>query len=131
MKIIDLDNSAFEAMTAAPIDERNVCSDFLLDDIYDNQHYVENGKRSVGFVNGYPTLIDYGGYSMNICFNLPFSIADEYKWEWAHEIVERLTGINMPFDKSHIYVLDEDTELIYRIICFNDMLVIAFKYYQQ
>lgn len=60
MKIIDLDNFAFEAMTEAPIDEKNICSDFLLDDIYDNQHYVENGKRSVGFVNGYPTLIDYG-----------------------------------------------------------------------
>lgn len=44
MKIIDLDNSAFEAMTGAPIDEKNICSDFLLDDIYDNQLYVENGK---------------------------------------------------------------------------------------
>lgn len=133
MKIIELDDFTFRAMINAPIDEKNVCSDVILDDIYDDPCYAENGRQSVGFVNGYPTLIDYSGISMEIHFNSPFIIADEEqaKMKWSQEIVERLTGINMPSDKSHIYVLDEDTELVYSITRFRSMLMIAFKFYQQ
>lgn len=133
MKIIDLDDLAFGAKLKAPINEKDVCSDVLLDAIYDDQSYAENDKYSVGFVNGYPTLVNYSGCSMEIHFNSPFLVADEnrVKKEWSQEIVERLTDINMPSNKNHIYVLDEDVNLVYSITRFKNMLIIAFKYYQQ
>lgn len=132
MKIIDLDDFAFGAMIKAPIDEKNVCSDVLLDAIYDEQSYVENSKQSVGFVNNLSTLVTYNDNIMGIYLNSPFTVVDTKVYtEWSEEIIERLTGVIMPSNKQQIFVYDENSNLIYRISRFIGFITIDFKYNQK
>lgn len=131
MKIIDVDDFAFCRMTKAPIGEKNVCSDVLLDAIYDNSSYTENNSTSVGFINGYPTFVGYSGCSMEINFNSPYITSDDIKKEWMLEIVERLTGIQLKTKQSHLFALDEESGLVYSINLLTNMIIIAIKFYQQ
>lgn len=131
MKIIDVDDFAFCRMAKAPIDEKNVCSDVLLDAIYDNSSYAENNSTSVGFINEYPTFVRYGGCAMDIHFNSPYITSEDVKKEWMLEIVERLTGIRLKTKQSHLFALDEESGLVYSINLLTDIIIIAIKFYQQ
>ena len=133
MKIIDIDKDTFRSLIPAPIDEKNICSDSLIDTIYDDFGYTENGNQSVGFVNDIATLITYGD-AMIVDFIHPFSVVVSREClvtKWRQAIVGRLTGITIPPDKESIYILDEDNDLIYGVFCDKDSIAITFKYNQK
>ena len=48
----------YRKLTSAPIDEKNVTSDWIAR-IFDNEDYVENGDKFVGFVKGYAVSCHY------------------------------------------------------------------------
>lgn len=132
MKIINIDNETFRSLIPAPIDEKNICSDALLDVIYDDCAYTENGHRSVGFVNNIATMITYGD-AMMAYFLHPYSIVNmEYVVSlWQQTIVSRLTGIALPLGKNDVYILDEEYELVYGIYCDKVSIVVSIKYNQK
>lgn len=132
MKIINIGKQGLRSLIDAPIDEKNVCSDILLDTIYDNWSYVDNGHKSVGFVNNYATMINYG-YTMSIYFCHPFPLTDSdyIISEWQRTIVERLTGVFIPPNMDRVRILDEETGLIYCISFNKRQITIAFKYNQK
>lgn len=129
MKIIDIDDETLRSLIDAPIDEKNVCSDALLDAIYDDMSYVENSHQSVGFVHDCATLITYGD-AMAIYFSHPFSLVNSESVisGWRRTIIERLTGISIPETKESVHILDEENDLIYNIFCDKKQMVITFKY---
>lgn len=131
MKILKIDENEFSLMPKAPIDEKNVCSDVLLDAIYDNSSYTENGKQVVGFADGHSTFVEYSGCQMSIIFNHPFIVKDGIKQEWAIEIIDRLTGVRFASEQEHAFILDEDSGIVYSVNCLTNMIIIAFKFYQQ
>lgn len=46
--------------TIAPIDEKNVTTDWI-GDVFDASDYTQDGKRIVGFVGNFPMLVAWSG----------------------------------------------------------------------
>lgn len=132
MRIVDIDNQTFRSLIPAPIDEKNICSDSLIDKIYDDFECTENGHQSVGFVNNIATMITYGD-AMIAYFLHPFSVTDrEYLVkQWQQGIVGRLTGIDILSDKQQFYILDKINGLVYGVFCDENSIAIVFKYNQK
>lgn len=56
MKVINIDTGK---LMPAPIDDKNVMSDWLLDTLFDNEEYTFDKNEAMGFVGGYPTYLEY------------------------------------------------------------------------
>lgn len=132
MKIINIDSNTFRGLIPAPIDEKNICSDVLLDAIYDDWTYTENGHQSVGFVENIATMITYGD-AMMAYFLHPYSVADRKHLVsmWQQTIISRLTGVSLPSDINDVYILDEEYGLVYGIYCDEKSIAIVIKYNQK
>jgi len=132
MKIINIDANTFRSLIPAPIDEKNICSDALLDIIYDNCAYTENGHRSVGFVDNIATMITYGDAMMAYFLHSYPVVNREYIVSlWQQTIVSRLTGVILSSDKNNVYILDEEYGLVYGIYCDKESIAVVIKYNQK
>lgn len=132
MRIINIDNETFRSLITAPIDEKNICSDALLDAVYDNRAYTENGHRSVGFVDNIATMITYGDAIMAYFLHSYPVVNREYVVSlWQQTIVSRLTGVVLPSDKNDMYILDEEYGMVYGIYCDKESIAVVIKYNQK
>lgn len=88
MKEIKID---VKKLLKAPIDDKNVMSDWLTDTLFDDQEYTFDKNEYLGFVAGYPTFMSYSGNEVEIRYlHLPKSTDDITVWKGA--IMERITG---------------------------------------
>ena len=132
MKIIGIDKEVFRSLIPAPIDEKNICSDALLDAIYDDWTYTESGHQSVGFVDNIATMITYGD-AMVVYFLHPYPVTNRKHIVslWQQTIVNRLTGVSLPPGENDIYILDKEYDLVYGIYCDEKSIAIVIKYNQK
>lgn len=132
MKIIDIDYEIFMSLIPAPIDEKNICSDALLDVIYDDCRYTEKGCISVGLVHNLPTMT-VCGYTMMVYFTLPFKdeVRKNFVNIWKQGIVSRLTGVSLPTDKNTIYILDDECDLVYGLFFGKETIEVIIKFNQK
>lgn len=104
----------------APIDDKNVMSDSIIESLFDDGNYVWDRNEAVGFISGYPSYACYSGNRLKI---KRFSSDTFEGWEdWAKSIIERVTGsefkekIKCNNDKGYFNVnlLDNETNKEYK-----------------
>jgi len=89
MKEINIDT---RKLMKAPIDDKNVMSDWLTDALFDNEEYTFNKNEYLGFVSGFPTFMSYRDNVVEMRFlKLPKSADDRCAWRGT--IIERLTDV--------------------------------------
>lgn len=132
MKIIDIDDETFMSLIPAPIDEKNICSDALLDVIYDDCRYTEKGCISVGFIDNIATMITYGD-AMTAYFlhSYPVVNGEYFVSLWQQVVVSRLTGISLPTDKNAVYILDDEYDLVYGVLREKYSITVIIKFNQK
>ena len=102
-----------------PINEKDLCSDTLFDDLFDNSEYVERGNRYVGFICDVVAKVEYNNNYVSIFFES--TIHDrEIKQieEWARTIE----------DSYNENLIDEDVRLNVRIKVFAKSSEVYFEY---
>lgn len=128
MKKIKID---VKKLAEAPIDDKNVMSDWLVDTLFDEQEYTGYGHEYMGFVGGFPTYMTYQENEVKLRF-LKRPLSDEEMIVWNSSIVEKLTGndyktIFTLFGTSCAYIDDEREnymKLIVRfLLCKNEATV--------
>lgn len=82
---------------AAPIDDKNVMSDWVVEDLFDEGNYVWGKNEAMGFIGGFPSFASYAGHVLGIRMIERGTLSEE-EWsldeisEWHSTIVEHLTG---------------------------------------
>lgn len=75
----------------APIDEKNVMSDWLFDSLFDGEEYTLAGNEALGFVGGYPSYVKCHGNTATIkLLRRPVTGGDLETWKGR--TIESLTG---------------------------------------
>lgn len=76
----------------APIDDKNVMSDSIIENLFDGGNYVWNKNEAVGFIAGYPCLATYYDNRLDITSKSRHpNTAGEHK-HWFRMVIERVTG---------------------------------------
>jgi len=73
----------------APINEKDVLSDALLDALFDNSNYIESKQKAVGFISGYPSLAEWRNNKLTVTF-VSSGDARRVINDWRREIISRL-----------------------------------------
>ncbi len=87
-----------------PINEKDLCSDTLFDDLFDNSEYVERRNRYVGFICGNIAKAVYANNYVHMLFE--DDIHDKEKRrikKWAREIEDSYNE-NLIDKDVHLYV---------------------------
>lgn len=74
----------------APIDDKNVLSDSLVESLFDDNDYVWEKNEAMGFINGFPCLARYGGNKLSVSYVGNTSPGTDFSW--ARTVIERITG---------------------------------------
>lgn len=113
----------------APIDEKNVLADALLDLLFDNSRYVWEGCQAVGFVNSLATIASYIDNILVIKI-IPNSTSQEEKEEWNLAVVNAITGLGLDNVEKFEYVslLNEDENIIYTYMVMRGVIEFQFHF---
>lgn len=76
----------------APIDDKNVLSGSIIENLFDDGNYVWERNEAVGFISGYPCLATYSGNRLSVGTCLRFPGTPEAFDSWCRTIIERITG---------------------------------------
>lgn len=63
MKQIEVNSN--ELVTAL-IDDKDVTSDWIVENLFDDGNYVREKNEAVGFIGGFPVFVSWGGYVLGI-----------------------------------------------------------------
>lgn len=95
MKEIVIDEKEY---AKAPIDDKNVMSDSILDSLFDDS-YAWNKKEAVGFIKGYPVYTRYSSNMLILKMVKPNpSITDAS--EWMNQAICNVTGERVDYKLS-------------------------------
>ncbi len=135
MKEINID---VRKMTEAPIDNKNVMDDWLLDTLFD-EYYTFKGNEAVGFIGERPTYAEYHENFVRIRYlKKPLDIV-AYD-SWAKTIVKRLTFDSYNNDEpissldiTRLQFLDNShsdysSHLILTFIIYDDCVIVMFHW---
>ena len=84
-------------LMAAPIDDKNVMSDWVVENLFDEGNYVWGKNEAMGFIGGFPSFASYAGHVLEIRMTKRGTLSEE-EWSldeisaWNSTIVEHLTG---------------------------------------
>lgn len=130
MKRVTIDTSG---LMKAPIDQKNVLEDALLDNLFDREYFTwePEFREAVGFIGSFAT---FAYYHDNVC-ELSFlrqSPRDLRADDWCYNIVERLTG-DKHADCSNQYplvfqYLDNDNDMVVTITFYNHSAKVEFHF---
>lgn len=102
-----------------PINEKDLCSDTLFDDLFDNSEYVERGNRYVGFICDKVAKVEYYNNYVHISFESTIDDREtEQIEEWARTIE----------DSYNENLIDEDVHLYVRLNFFAKSCDVHFFY---
>lgn len=109
MKEINIDT---KTLVEAPIDDKNVMSDWLVDTLFDEQEYTGYGHEYMGFVGGYPTFLTFYDNKADIRFlHLP-KCADDFE-KWRSAIIGKLAEVTDKSAKALLWCLDFRSSIQY------------------
>ena len=92
----------------APINEKDVLSDALLDSIFDDSQYTEKKNEAIGFIAGYPSLASWRGNKLSVAFVSTYSARGNIT-PWRREIISRLLDMDdTPLTMFTARALDSD-----------------------
>ena len=92
----------------APVNEKDVLSDALLDALFDNSDYIESKQKAVGFISGYPSLAEWRNNKLVVTFVSPYQARGNITL-WRREIISRLLDKNdTPLTTFTARALDSD-----------------------
>lgn len=113
----------------APIDEKNVLADALLDLLFDNSRYVWEGCQAVGFVNSLATTASYIDNILVVKI-IPNSTSQEEKEGWNLAVVNAITGLGLDNVEKFEYVslLNEDENIIYTYMVMRGVIEFQFHF---
>lgn len=113
----------------APIDEKNVLADALLDLLFDNSRYVQEGCQAVGFVNSLATIASYIDNILVVKI-IPNSTSQEEKEGWNLAVVNAITGLGLDNVEKFEYVslLNEDENIIYTYMVMRGVIEFQFHF---
>ena len=113
----------------APIDEKNVLADALLDLLFDNSRYVWEGCQAVGFVNSLATIALYIDNILVVKI-IPNSTSQEEKEGWNLAVVNAITGLGLDNVEKFEYVslLNEDENIIYTYMVMRGVIEFQFHF---
>lgn len=113
----------------APIDEKNVLADALLDLLFDNSRYVWEGCQAVGFVNSLATIASYIDNILVVKI-IPNCTSQEEKEEWNLAVVNAITGLGLDNVEKFEYVslLNEDENIIYTYMVMRGVIEFQFHF---
>lgn len=110
MKRISIDRSEY---LEAPIDDKNVLSDSLIESLFDDNNYAWERNEAMGFINGFPCLARYGGNKLSVRYvGYTSPGTDTF---WAMTVVERITGATYDWKTEEhllchsVTLLDDET----------------------
>ena len=102
-----------------PINEKDLCSDTLFDDLFDNSEYVERGNRYVGFICDKVAKVEYDNNYVRILFESTIHDRETKQIEeWARTIE----------DNYNENLIDEDVRLAVRFKVFAKSSDVHFAY---
>lgn len=113
----------------APIDEKNVLADALLDLLFDNSRYVWEGCQAVGFVNSLATIASYIDNILVVKI-IPNNTSQEEKEGWNLAVVNAITGLGLDNVEKFEYVslLSEDENIIYTYMVMRGVIEFQFHF---
>lgn len=113
----------------APVDEKNVLADALLDLLFDNSRYVWEGCQAVGFVNSLATIASYIDNILVVKI-IPNSTSQEEKKGWNLAVVNAITGLGLDSVEKFEYVslLNEDENIIYTYMVMRGVIEFQFHF---
>lgn len=112
-------------LMAAPIDDKNVMSDWVVENLFDEGNYVWGKNEAMGFIGGFPSFASYAGHVLEIGMIGRGTLSEE-EWSldeisaWHSTIVEHLTGNDYKnYEKltvtgNSIDFLSDDTGIVMR-----------------
>lgn len=84
-------------LKAAFIDDKNVMSDWVVENLFDGGNYVCDKNEAMGFIGGFPSFASYGGHVLEVGM-IKSGVLSEKEWSldeiatWHSTIVEHMTG---------------------------------------
>lgn len=113
----------------APIDEKNVLADALLDLLFDNSRYVWEGCQAVGFVNSLATIASYidNIFIVKIISN---STSQDEKEKLNLAVINAITGLELDSVEKFEYVslLNEDENIVYTYMIMCGVIEFQFHF---
>lgn len=76
----------------APIDDKNVMSDSIIENLFDDGNYVWDRNEAMGFVVGYPCYVCYSDNVLRVRQVQRVCLTAEQHAYWSKAIIERVTG---------------------------------------
>lgn len=100
----------------APIDDKNVLSDSIVESLFDDGNYVWEKNEAMGFVCGYPTYINYYNNKAIIGEIGSHFINTHSDDTWAKSVISRIIGED--FNGSDIWrsdrmFIDDERQFIF------------------
>lgn len=116
----------------APIDEKNVLADALLDLLFDNSRYVWEGCQAVGFVNSLATIASYID-NIFIVKIIPNSTSQDEKEEWYLAVINAITGLELDSVEKFEYIsfLNEDENIIFTYVVLRGVVEFQFHFNEE
>lgn len=87
MKEISIDT---RNLIPAPLDDKNVLVDGVMDSLFDDQDYTFDKNEYLGFVGGYPTYAEHHANFMKIILAKPINDVLSIN-SWGSAVIEHLT----------------------------------------
>ena len=113
MKEINIDT---KNLIPAPLDDKNILVDSVMDSLFDNEEYTFEKNEYLGFVNSYPTYVEHHNNLMTILLAKPINDASS-KNAWASGVIEKLTlgqykDVEIEFNEVKCQYIDESDYVV-------------------
>lgn len=132
MKMIKNDAFSVCGLTPAPIDQKSVLEDALLDLLFDDCRYILNGNKSVGFVNNLATIASCHENVLTVSL-IPNTCPEEEVREWETKVVSSITGQELEMVKKFEFVslFTQDGGLVYTYVVTHGVVEFQFHFNEE
>ena len=133
MKEISIDT---RNLIPAPLDDKNILVDSVMDSLFDGEDYTFDKNEYLGFVGGYPTYAEHHANFMKVRFVKPCNNIDDTS-RWASEVVEHLTlgehkEVLAEFDTVRCQYIDDSpdvcTPFIMSFVMYKNEITVMFHW---
>lgn len=98
----------------ACINDTDIVEDFLTDDIFQENIYSSEKNEHLGFIAGFPTIVDVRNTGVDISLVLPSRFSNVEMSLWRYQVIENLVGISEGRN-GVFYYINMETQLVYEM----------------